>query len=62
MLEELTLVNQDFDEGWIAALSFCSNLKTLKLENCKRIDSNLGPVEHQLVCCKLREISLGLVP
>lgn len=65
MLEELTLVNQDFDEGWIAALSYCSNLKTLRLENCKRIDTNPGPVEHlgfcpalerlQLVRCNLRD-------
>jgi len=58
MLEELTLVNQDFDEGWIAALSFCSNLKTLRLENCKRIDSNPGPVEHLGFCPALERLQL----
>jgi len=30
MLEELTLSNHGLDQGWTAALSFCSNLKTLR--------------------------------
>eukprot|EP00249_Psilotum_nudum_P018236 c26706_g1_i1 orf=969-2600(+) len=65
MLEELTLSNQGFYEGWIAALSFCRCLKTLRLENCKQIDPIPGPTEHlghcealehlQLVRCDLRD-------
>lgn len=58
MLEELTLVNQDFDEGWIAALSYCSNLKTLRLENCKKIDLNPGPVEHLGFCPALERLQI----
>ncbi|GLJ54131.1 hypothetical protein SUGI_1159520 [Cryptomeria japonica] len=69
MLEELTLIDQKFYEGWIAALSFCRNLKTLRLESCRGIDPNPGPIEHlgfcpalqrlQLVRCKLREDKVG---
>ncbi|GLJ18705.1 hypothetical protein SUGI_0333640 [Cryptomeria japonica] len=54
MLEELTLSNHNLDEGWIASLSFCNNLKTLRLQGCRRIDSNPGPVEH-LGCCPALE-------
>jgi len=50
MLEELTLSNHGLDQGWTAALSFCSNLKTLRFQSCGKIDPNPGPVEH-LGCC-----------
>lgn len=50
MLEELTLSKHGLDQGWTAALSFCSNLKTLRLQSCGIIDPDPGPVEH-LGCC-----------
>ncbi|XP_042506522.1 F-box protein At5g51370-like [Macadamia integrifolia] len=65
MLEELMLCDHRMDGGWMAALSFCENLKTLKLQSCKRIDPTPGPVEHlgslpalqrlQLQRCQLRD-------
>ncbi|XP_043717448.1 F-box protein At5g51370-like [Telopea speciosissima] len=65
MLEELTLCDHRMDGGWMAALSFCGNLKTLKLQSCKRIDLTPGPDEHlgslrtlerlQLQRCQLRD-------
>lgn len=51
MLEELTLSNKGFHEGWLAALSFLTCLKTLRLEGCKQIDRNPVAV-HQLGRCK----------
>ncbi|KAL6007823.1 hypothetical protein ACLOJK_033325 [Asimina triloba] len=58
MLEELTLCDHRMDGGWIAALSFCGNLKTLRLQRCKRIDSNPGPVEHLGLCETLERLQL----
>jgi len=65
MLEELSLSNKGFYEGWIAALSFLTCLKSLKLEGCKQIDPNPGPIQHlgqckaidrlQFVRCGLRD-------
>ncbi|BBN06547.1 hypothetical protein MPTK1_3g22070 [Marchantia polymorpha subsp. ruderalis] len=65
MLEELTLSSTGFEEGWVAALGSFSCLKTLRLERCKYIDREPGPVEFlkrcptlerlQLVCCDLRD-------
>lgn len=58
MLEELTLQDHRMDGGWLAALSFCANLKTLKLRSCKAIDSNPGLDEHLGVCPMLQELHL----
>lgn len=58
MLEELTISNQGFQEGWLAALSFCSCLKTLRLENCKQIDPAPGPSEHLGYCMALEHLQL----
>lgn len=58
MLEELTLSNQGFYEGWIAALHFCSCLKTLRLESCKQIDPIPGPSEHLRACPTLQRLEL----
>ncbi|KAI7983625.1 F-box protein [Camellia lanceoleosa] len=33
MLEELTLINHKMDGGWLSALSYCENLKTLKFQS-----------------------------
>ncbi|XP_058086430.1 F-box protein At5g51370-like [Magnolia sinica] len=56
MLEELTLYDHRMDSGWIAALSFCHNLKTLRLLGCKRIDPKPGAVEHLGSCPTLERL------
>lgn len=58
MLEELTISNQGFHDGWLAALSFWSCLKTLRLENCKQIDPVPGPLEHLGYCMALEHLQL----
>ncbi|XP_010264313.1 PREDICTED: F-box protein At5g51380-like [Nelumbo nucifera] len=58
MLEELTLCDHRMDAGWMAALSFCGNLKTLRLKSCKKIDPNPGPVEHLGSCPTLERLHL----
>ncbi|VVB06761.1 unnamed protein product [Arabis nemorensis] len=58
MLEELTFQDHRMDGGWLAALSFCANLKTLRLQSCKAIDSNPGLDEHLGVCPMLQELHL----
>ncbi|KFK30582.1 hypothetical protein AALP_AA6G000500 [Arabis alpina] len=58
MLEDLTFQDHRMDGGWLAALSFCSNLKTLRLHSCKAIDSNPGLDEHLGVCPMLEELHL----
>ncbi|KAJ8748947.1 hypothetical protein K2173_013384 [Erythroxylum novogranatense] len=58
MLEELTLNDHRMDSGWLSALSFCGNLKTLRLRSCKSIDSNPGLEEHLGCCFALEELYL----
>ncbi|KAK9273689.1 hypothetical protein L1049_018499 [Liquidambar formosana] len=58
MLEELTLCDHRMDGGWLAALSFCGNLKTLRLQSCKSIDSSPGSDEHLGSCPTLEELHL----
>ncbi|KAH7446591.1 hypothetical protein KP509_01G063400 [Ceratopteris richardii] len=58
MLEELIISNEGFHDGWIAALSFCSCLKTLRLENCRQIDTVPGPLEHLGYCLALERLQL----
>ncbi|XP_061997024.1 F-box protein At5g51370-like [Rosa rugosa] len=58
MLEELTLNDQRMDEGWLAALQFCGNLKTLRLESCQSIDSSPGPDEYLGSCGTIEELHL----
>ncbi|KAG2331026.1 hypothetical protein Bca52824_002206 [Brassica carinata] len=58
MLEELTFHDHRMDAGWLAALSFCPNLKTLRLRSCKSIDSDPGLDEHLGVCPMLQELHL----
>lgn len=58
MLEELTLYDHRMDGGWLAALSFCTNLKTLRLKSCKSIDSSPGPDEHLGCCPNIEELHL----
>ncbi|KAL5999838.1 hypothetical protein ACLOJK_005590 [Asimina triloba] len=58
MLEELTICDNRMDGGWLAGLSFCANLKALRLLGCKRIDSEPGPVEHLGSCLTLERLQL----
>jgi F-box/leucine-rich repeat protein 2/20 len=58
MLEELTVSNHLFSDGWIAGLSFCSCLKTLRLQNCKQIDLQPGPLDHLGICTSLDGLQL----
>ena len=58
MLEELTLSNKGFYEGWVEALSFLSCLKTLRLEGCKQIDRNPGPAERLGRCSAIERLHL----
>lgn len=58
MLEELTVSDHRMDAGWLAALSYCGNLKTLKLHSCKHIDISPGPDEHLGSCPTLEELHL----
>ncbi|KAF5480248.1 hypothetical protein F2P56_001011 [Juglans regia] len=54
MLEELTICDHRMDSGWLAGLSYCENLKTLKFQSCKGIDPSPGPDEY-LGCCPALE-------
>ncbi|CAJ1958621.1 unnamed protein product [Sphenostylis stenocarpa] len=54
MLEELVIVDHRMDDGWLAGVSFCENLKTLRVQSCKVIDGNPGLEEH-LGCCEALE-------
>ncbi|XP_057980564.1 F-box protein At5g07670-like [Malania oleifera] len=58
MLEELTLCDHRMDGGWLTALAYCGNLKTLRLQSCKSIDSSPGPDEHLGACPTLEELHL----
>ncbi|KAI9080611.1 hypothetical protein K1719_037417 [Acacia pycnantha] len=58
MLEELTLSDHRMDDGWLAALSFCENLKTLRIQSCKWIDLHPGPEEHLGSCFALERLHL----
>ncbi|GJR60338.1 F-box protein-like protein [Tanacetum coccineum] len=58
MMEELTLCDHRLEGGWLAALSYCTNLKTLKFQSCKFIDPSPGPHEHLGSCPMLEELHL----
>ncbi|XP_057457998.1 F-box protein At5g07670-like [Lotus japonicus] len=58
MLEELTVVDHRMDGGWLAGLSFCENLKTLRFQSCKAIDGNPGMEEHLGFCPALERLHL----
>ncbi|PWA72767.1 leucine-rich repeat domain, L domain-like protein [Artemisia annua] len=46
MLEELTFCDHRMDDGWLSGVSYCENLKSLRLVSCKRIDGSPGLDEH----------------
>uniref|UniRef100_A0A7N0REQ3 F-box/LRR-repeat protein 15-like leucin rich repeat domain-containing protein n=1 Tax=Kalanchoe fedtschenkoi TaxID=63787 RepID=A0A7N0REQ3_KALFE len=58
MLEELTLTDHKLDDGWLAGLSYCQNLKNLSLRSCKKIDDCPGPEEYLGCCPSLERLHL----
>ncbi|KAL1540089.1 F-box protein-like protein isoform X2 [Salvia divinorum] len=58
MLEELTICDHRMEGGWLSALSYCSNLKSLSFQSCKKIDENPGLDEHLGSCMILEELHL----
>ncbi|KAF5731059.1 F-box protein [Tripterygium wilfordii] len=58
MLEELTLCDHRMDDGWVAALSYCENLKTLRIVSCNRIDPNPGPDKYLGSCPALERLHM----
>ncbi|KAL7582406.1 hypothetical protein Lser_V15G43697 [Lactuca serriola] len=58
MLEELTFCDHRMDNGWLSALSYCENLKTLRLVSCKTIDQSPGLDEHLGACRLLERLQL----
>lgn len=58
MLEELTFSNHRMDGGWLAAISYCENLKSLRFVSCKKIDSDPGPDEYLGYCPALERLHL----
>ncbi|KAH6813108.1 RNI-like superfamily protein [Perilla frutescens var. frutescens] len=58
MLEELTICNHRMEGGWLSALSYCGNLKSLSFQSCKSIDENPGLDEHLGSCMMLEELHL----
>ncbi|KAF5731058.1 F-box family protein isoform 1 [Tripterygium wilfordii] len=58
MLEELTLYDHRMDNGWLAAIPYCENLKTLKIFSCNKIDPGLGPDEYLGSCPALERLHL----
>ncbi|GER31209.1 F-box/LRR-repeat protein [Striga asiatica] len=59
MLEELTLGDHRLEGGWLSALSYCGNLKTLRIQSCRCIDESPGPDEHIGFCLMLEELHLS---
>ncbi|KAK9757807.1 hypothetical protein RND81_01G187300 [Saponaria officinalis] len=58
MLEELTICGHKMGGGWLSALSYCGNLKTMKLQSCRSIDVCPGSDEHLGSCPTLEELYL----
>ncbi|CAA0820383.1 F-box protein [Striga hermonthica] len=59
MLEELTLGDHRMEGGWLSALPFCGNLKTLRIESCRFFDENPGPDKHIGFSPMLEELHLS---
>ncbi|XP_059666934.1 F-box protein At5g07670-like isoform X2 [Cornus florida] len=56
MLEELTLCDHRMEGGWLSALQYCENLKTLRFQSCKTIDCDPEPDEHLGSCPTLQRL------
>nr|XP_043613701.1 F-box protein At5g07670-like [Erigeron canadensis] len=55
MLEELMFCDHRMDDGWLSGVSYCDNLKILKLVSCKGIDRNPGIDDDSLGVCPMLE-------
>ncbi|KAJ4847264.1 hypothetical protein Tsubulata_038911 [Turnera subulata] len=58
MLEELTLSRHRMEPGWLPALSYCDNLKTLNFLSCRTIDPCPGPDQYLSLCPPLHRLLL----
>lgn len=58
MLEELILCDHRMEGGWLAGLSYCENLKTLRFQSCKKIDGSPGLDEYVGSCPALERLHL----
>ncbi|EOA13346.1 hypothetical protein CARUB_v10026380mg [Capsella rubella] len=58
LLDELTIVDHRMDDGWIAALSYFENLKTLRISSCRKIDPSPGPEKLLLSCPAMESLQL----
>ncbi|EEF51572.1 F-box protein At5g07670 [Ricinus communis] len=58
MLEELTFSDHRMDDGWLSAISYCENLKTLRFLSCKKIDLHPGLDEFLGSCQALERLHL----
>ena len=55
-LKRWLFCDHKMEDGWLAALSYCENLKTLRFLSCKTIDLNPGPHEHLGSCPTLERL------
>ncbi|KAG9140755.1 hypothetical protein Leryth_006938 [Lithospermum erythrorhizon] len=58
MLEELILAHHRMEDGWLPALSYCENLKTLRFLSCKSIDNSPGSDENLGFCQAIERLHL----
>ncbi|KAL8051014.1 hypothetical protein ABFX02_06G118300 [Erythranthe guttata] len=58
MLEELTLCSHEMEDGWLLALSYFENLKSLRFLSCTRIDGSFGVNEHLGFCPAVESLRL----
>ncbi|KAL9228842.1 hypothetical protein vseg_004378 [Gypsophila vaccaria] len=58
MLEELTVCGDRMGGGWLSGLSYCGNLKTLRVQSCRSVDVCPGLDDHLGSCPMLEELYL----
>nr|GMD52078.1 F-box protein At5g51370-like [Ipomoea batatas] len=55
MLEELTICDHRMEDGWLYALGFCRDLKTLRFVSCGSIDRRSSEFCAEIGCCPTLE-------
>ncbi|KAL8096020.1 F-box protein At5g51370-like [Apium graveolens] len=58
MLEELSFSDHRIEDGWLSALSYCDNLKTLRFVSCKSIDRSPAIDRDMGVCPALERLHM----
>lgn len=58
MLEEMSFSDHRIEDGWLSALSYCDNLKTLRFVSCKSIDHSPGIGSDIGVCPALERLHM----